>query len=107
MYTRDNIRSTQPSSYVNRSKAYATSFIPIGYRVTSIDVFSNQNRNIAVLTGRTINDSTTSQGTGTANTTLTLSSYWTSVEGEYIIISYEFGASTDEIYGAKITIATV
>ena len=107
MYTRDNIGSTQPSSYVNRSKAYATSFIPIGYRVTSIDVFSNQNRNIAVLTGRTINDSTTSQGTGTANTTLTLSSYWTSVEGEYIIISYEFGASTDEIYGAKITIATV
>ena len=107
MYTRDNIGSVQPSSYINRSKAYATSFIPLGYRVTAVDVDSSQNRNITVLTGRWGNDTTTSQGTGTANTTLTLSSAWTSVEGDYIIISYEFGASTDEIYGAKITIDSV
>jgi hypothetical protein len=107
MYTRDSIGSVQPSTYVSRSKAYVTSFIPLGYRVTAVDVDSNQNRNIEVFSGRTVNDSTTSQGTGTANTTLTLSSAWSSVEGDYIVISYEFGASTDEIYGAKITIATI
>tara|TARA_R110002020_G_scaffold81777_4_gene202843 strand:- start:1097 stop:4417 length:3321 start_codon:yes stop_codon:yes gene_type:complete len=107
MYTRDNIGSVQPSSYVNRSKAYATSFIPLGYKVTDVDVYSSVNGNIGVLTGRHTDDTTTSKGTGTANTTFTLSSPWTSVEGDYLIISFEFGASTDEIYGAKITISSV
>lgn len=107
MYTRDSTGSVQPSSYVSRSKVFATTYIPEGYKVTDVDVYSSQNRDIEVLTGRTNSDSTTSQGTGTANTTLTLIPAWTSVEGEYLIISYEFGASTDEIWGAKITIDSV
>ena len=107
MYTRDNIGSVQPSTYVNRSKAYVSSFIPTGYKVISVDVFASQNRAIRVLTGGTDTDSTTSQATGTANTTLTLGTSWTSVLGAYLIISFEFGASTDEIYGARITIQEV
>lgn len=107
MYTRNNIGSIQPSTFVNRSKAYAKAFIPLGYRVTAVDVDSNQNRNIAVLSGRWSTDVVSSQGTGTANTTLTLGTAWTSIEGDYIIISFEFGASTDKINGAKITIEAV
>jgi len=107
MYTRDNVGAVQPSSYVSRSKVYATTYVPANYKVTTVDVYSSQNRNIVALTGRTTSDSTTSQGTGTANTTLILGSAWTSVEGDYFIISFEFGASTDEIYGAKITIEKV
>ena len=103
-YTRDNLGSVQPTAYFNRSKIYASSFIPANYRVTAIDIDSSQNRNIRILTGRWGNDTTTLQGTGTANTTLTLSTAWSSYEGDYVILEYEPGASTDEIYGAKITI---
>ncbi len=107
MYTRDNIGSVQPSTYVSRSKAYVSSFIPTGYKVIAVDVHASQNRNIRVLTGGTDSDTTSVQGSGTANTTLTLGTAWTSVLGAYLIISFEFGASTDEIYGARITIQAV
>lgn len=107
MYSRDNVGSVQPSSFVNRSKIYATSFIPLNYRVTDVDIYASANRTIRVLTARTINDTTTARGTGTSNTTLTLSSAWTSIEGDYLILEFAPGASTDEIYGAKITISAV
>jgi hypothetical protein len=107
MYTRDKVGSVQPTAFVNRAKIYATCFIPLGYEVTAIDIYASVNRNIEVLTGKTINDSTSSHGTGTSNTTLTLSAAWESVANNYLILSFEQGASTDEIYGAKITIAAV
>jgi len=106
-YTRDNLGSVQPSSFINRSKAYATCFIPLNYKMTAVDIHASVNRNIRVLTARITNDTTTLQGSGTSNTTLTLSTAWTSVAGEYIILEFEFGASTDEIRGAKITIQAV
>ncbi len=107
MYTRDKVGSVQPTAFVSRSKIYATCFIPLGYEVTHIDIYASVNRNIEVLTGKTVNDSTSSHGTGTSNTTLTLGTAWESVANNYLILSFEQGASTDEIYGAKITIAAV
>lgn len=107
MYTRDKVGSVQPTAFVSRSKIYATCFIPLGYEVTHIDIYASVNRNIEVLTGKTINDSTSSHGTGTSNTTLTLGTAWESVANNYLILSFEQGAATDEIYGAKITIQAV
>jgi hypothetical protein len=107
VYTRDNVGSVQPSAYQNRGKIYATSYVPLNYKVTAIDIFASVNRNIRMLTARTISDPTTLQGSGTSNTTLTLSTAWTSVEGDYVILEFEQGAATDEIYGAKITIQAV
>ena len=107
IFSRDELGSVQPSSYASRTKFYAALFIPTGYKVTAVDVYSSQNRSLATFTSRTISDTTTAQGTGTANTTLTLATPWPSVLGDYFIISYEIGASTDEIYGAKITIAAI
>jgi hypothetical protein len=107
VYTRDNVGSVQPSAYQNRGKIYATSYVPLNYKVTAIDIYASVNRNIRMLTARTISDVTTLQGSGTSNTTLTLSTEWNSVEGDYVILEFEQGASTDEIYGAKITIAAV
>ena len=106
-YTRDDLGSVQPSGYATRTEVYASTYVPIGYKVTAVDVYSSQNRTLATFTARTISDVTTAQGTGTANTTLTLATPWTSVLGDYFIISYEIGASTDEIYGAKLTIIAV
>ena len=106
-YTRDNLGSVQPSSFINRSKAYASCFIPLNYKATAVDIYASANRNIRVLTARITQDTTTVQGSGTSNTTLTLSTAWPSVAGEYIILEFEFGASTDEIRGAKITIQAV
>ena len=106
-YTRDNLGSVQPSSFINRSKAYASCFIPLNYKATAVDIYASANRNIRVLTARITQDTTTLQGSGTSNTTLTLSTAWPSVAGEYIILEFEVGASTDEIRGAKITIQAV
>jgi len=107
MYSRDETGSVQPSAYASRTYVYANCFIPQGYKVMDVDIYSSQNRNIRVYTGATDSDSTTQQASGTANTTLTLGTAWTSVLGSYLILRYEFGASTDEIYGARITIQAV
>ncbi len=107
MYTRDSLGSVRPTTFVNRGKIYATCFVPLGYEVTDVDIYASQNRNIEVLTSKIVNDSTTSKGTGTANTTLTLSTAWESVADNYLILLLEQGAATDEIYGAKITIQAV
>ena len=107
MYTRDSLGSVRPTSFVNRAKIYATCFIPLGYEVTDVDIYASQNRNIEVLTSKIVNDSTASRGTGTANTTLTLGTAWESVADNYLILLFEQGAATDEIYGAKITIQAV
>jgi len=106
-YTRDDLGSVQPSGYASRTEVYASTYVPTGYKVTAVDVYSSQNRTFSTFTARTISDVTTAQGTGTANTTLTLASPWECILGEYFIISYEIGASTDEIYGAKLTIIAV
>lgn len=105
--TRDNIGSVKPSAYQSLGRIYATCFVPLGYEVTDVDIYASQNRNIEVLTSKVINDSTSSRGTGTANTTLTLGTAWESVADNYLILSFEQGADRDEIYGAKITIQAV
>ena len=107
IYSRDNVGSVQPSTFVNRSKIYATCYIPLNYEVTDVDIYASANRTIRILTSRTTNDTTVVRGTGTSNTTLTLSTAWESFEGDYIILEYAPGSATDEIYGAKITIAAV
>ncbi len=107
VYTRDNVGSVQPTAYVSRGKIFATTFIPYGYEVTTIDIFASVNRNIRVLEGRTINDTTAVIDTGTSNTIITLSSAYTAVDGRYLILEFEQGAATDEIYGAKIGIQAV
>jgi hypothetical protein len=107
VYTRDNVGSVQPTAYQNRGKIYATTFVPPTYEVTSVDIFSSVNRNIRVLEGRTNNDTTTLIDTGTSNTTITLSTAYKGVDGRYLILEFEQGASTDEIYGAKIAIQAV
>ena len=104
-YSRDLLGSIQPSAYATRTKVFASTFIPAGYKITSFDVHSSQNRSIEGLTSRVISDTTTSIGTGSANTPVPAT--WTAIEAEYFIISYEIGASTDEIYGATLIIEKV
>ena len=107
MYTRDNLGSVQQSSYASRNKVFASTFIPLGYKVAEVLVYCNQNRSVKVYRANTINDTTVSLYTGNANTAIPFSTPWVSVEGEYISIELEFGASSDEIYGAKLTLQQV
>ena len=67
----------------------------------------NQNRAVEILTGTTTNDTTTSLYTGNANTPIPFGTPYVSVLGTYVILELNFEASSDEIYGAKITIAAV
>jgi|TARA_R110000765_G_scaffold76336_2_gene149566 hypothetical protein len=105
-YSRDLLGSVQPSAYATRTKVYASTFVPLGYKVIEFNIYSSQNRTMQAFTSRTISDNTTLRGTGTANT-LQLMTAWPSVEGDYFILTYEIGASTDEIYGAVLTIALI
>ena len=105
-YSRDLLGSVQPSSYASRTKVYASTFIPSGYKVTAFNVHSSQNRSIQAYTSRVIDDGTTLRGSGSANT-LQIITAWTAVDGQYFTITYEIGASTDEIYGATIDIIKI
>ncbi len=107
VYTRDNVGSVQPTASQSRGKIYATCFVPLNYEVTRIGINASVNRNIKALTSSINNDTTTSHGTGTSNTNLTLTTAWESVAGEYLILEFEQGASTDEIYGGFVTIQAV
>lgn len=105
MYSRDNGGSVQPSSYVNRSKVFGIFFTPASYEVTAIDLYSSANRSFELR--EATHSSTTSisiQSGGTTNTTMTLTSAHEFVVGKYGIIAFSVGASTDKIYGARITI---
>lgn len=106
MYTRDNLASVQPSSYVSRSHVYASSFIPASYKLTKVNIYTDTARSFTVREGRINAPGTASLDTGTTNTELTLSSAWTSVEGKYIILYINFG-SADKIYGANLVIEAV
>ena len=105
-YTRDSLGSVQPSSYASRTKVFASTFVPAGYKVTGFEVFSSQNRAIQALSARIANDSIATIGTGTANT-FQLITPWNSVNGDYFILTYEIGASSDEIYGAELHIGLI
>ena len=107
MYTRDNVGSVQPTATQSRGKIYATTFVPPTYEVTSVNIYASVNRNIRVLEGRTNNDTTTLIDTGTSNTTMTLSTAYQGVDGRYLILEFEQGSATDEIYGGKIAIQSV
>ena len=107
MYSRDDLGSIQQSSYTRGNKAFASTFIPVGYKITHVLISCNQNRGIEVLTGTTTNDTTTSLYTGNANTPIPFGTPYVSVLGTYVILELTFQSSTDEIYGAKITIAAV
>tara|TARA_R100001163_G_scaffold16341_1_gene14775 strand:+ start:9969 stop:13130 length:3162 start_codon:yes stop_codon:yes gene_type:complete len=107
MYTRDNLGSIQQSSYSSRNKVFASTFIPLGYKVTQVLVNCSQNRNVKVYRANTSNDTTVSLYTGNANTPIPFSTNWVSVLSNYLSIELEFGASSDEIYGAVITIQPV
>ena len=107
VYSRDDLGSVVPSTYASRLKVYASTFIPVGYEVAEVLVYSNQNRTVEVFSGRVSTDSTTSLYTGAANTAIPFGTAWTSLATDYLIIEYSYGASLDEIWGAKITIAKV
>ena len=105
-YTRDSLGSVQPSAYASRTKVFASTFVPAGYKVTGFEVFSSQNRSIQALSSRVSSDNIGSLGTGTANT-FQLITAWNSVNGDYFILTYEIGASSDEIYGAELHIELI
>ena len=107
MYTRDDLGSVQQSSYASRNKVFASTFIPLGYKVAEVLVSCDQNRSVEVFSARTTNDTTTSLYTGNANTPIPFGTPWVSVLGDYLVIELEFGASGDEIYGAKLTLQAV
>jgi len=105
IYAGSSLGHVKPSAYTSSTYIYATTFVPTGYRVMSVDVYSSVNRTITFFTSSVTVSSRSTQDSGTSNTTATLSTPWASVLGEYFIIRYSLGASTDEIYGAKLNIS--
>lgn len=106
MYTRDSGGSVVPSIYDSRSNdIFALLHLPVGYKITAVDIYMNQNRAFDVSYGEYNTDSTTSIETGgTANTQLAVSPNYTIDARYYIIIRIEYSATTDEVWGGKITL---
>jgi hypothetical protein len=107
MYSKKEMGSIQGTEY-DRREIYCSTFIPVGYQITAVDVYSNQNRDFDVKSSRVVSNTTVlEESGGTSNTTLSVIPAWESVVDEYIIITFYPGATTDEIYGAMITIDEV
>ncbi len=107
MYTSDNLGSIQQSSLTRGNKAFASTFIPLNYKVTEVLVNCNQNRDVEVYSANSSNSTTSSLYTGAANTAINFSTPWVSVLGQYLIIELEFKSSLDKIYGAKLTLQEI
>jgi hypothetical protein len=102
-YTDDDGATIRPSS---ASVNYYASFqVPIGYEATRIDLKSSSNDAFEVFRCSYSTSGTTSVGLGTTNTELTLSSVVLGAAGTYAVIEWNPSATTDELYGCKITLA--
>ena len=104
-YTDDDGATLRPSS--SGVNYYATFQVPIGYKATKVDLKCSSNDTFEVLFGAYDTDGTSSAGTGTTNTELTLTSAFNGAVGRYAIIKFDPSATTDEIYGCKITLERV
>tara|TARA_R100000900_G_scaffold53742_1_gene43463 strand:+ start:13303 stop:16596 length:3294 start_codon:yes stop_codon:yes gene_type:complete len=108
MYSRDNGGSVQPSTYIRHTYVFAMFFTPSDYEVTAVDVYGANNRTFDLAEANHNADSVTNvQTSGTMNTTMTLSTAHEFAVGKYGIIKIYIGASSDEIYGARITIQAI
>lgn len=104
LYSRKDMGSIQGTES-SRIEIYASTFIPAGYQVEAVDVWSNQNRDFDIKESAVdVNTTTSIQSGGVCNTTLFLTTPLAATDGKYLIITYYPRSTTDEIYGAKITI---
>ena len=108
MYSRDFFASVQPNTFISRSSVYGSFFIPDDYEITAVDVYGANNRTFDLLESAYNGSSaSTIQASGTMNTTMTLTTAKELAEGKYGIIRIYLGASSDKIYGARISIQEV
>ena len=106
LYTREDAGSVVSSNYDSRANdIYAMAFLPKGYEITKIDVYSNANLSFSLSFGNYNTDSVTSIVTGgTTNTTLTLNTAHSVDERQYYIIKVETNNISNEIWGGLITL---
>ena len=106
VYTNDNGGSVRPNSAAHNYHAFT--YIPLGYKITHVQV-EGSGGTFEVYTAQWSNDGTQQEGSQTTiGSTLDLSSSpLTSIAGKYVVIKWDPAATTNELYGAKITLARV
>ena len=109
IYSRDKGGSVVSSAYDSRSDdIMAFVNLPVGYEIKDLIVHSNVNITFVLEYGSYNDDAITSiEAGGTTNSTLTLSSAETIDERRYYIVRVEYTATTDEIWGGRITLEKV
>tara|TARA_Y100000004_G_scaffold129666_1_gene146206 strand:- start:2526 stop:4136 length:1611 start_codon:yes stop_codon:yes gene_type:complete len=106
VYTNDNGGSIRPNSATHNYHAFT--YVPLGYKVTHVQV-EGSGGTFDVYTGQWSNDGTQQEGSQTTiGSTLDLSSSpWTSIAGKYLVIKWDPALTTNELYGAKLTLTRV
>ena len=106
VYSNDDGGSVRPNSASHNYHAFT--YLPLGYKITHVQV-EGSGGTFDVYTSQWSNDGTQQEGSQTAiGSTLDLSSSpVTAIAGKYIVIKWDPAGSTDELYGAKITLARV
>jgi hypothetical protein len=109
IYSRDKGGSVVSSAYDSRADdTMAFVNLPVGYKIKDLIVYSNVNITFVLEYGSYNDDTVTSiQSGGTTNSALILSSAETIDERRYYIIRVEYTATTDEIWGGRITLEKV
>ena len=109
IYSRDKGGSVVSSAYDSRADdTMAFVNLPVGYKIKDLIVYSNVNISFNLEYGSFNTDTFTAiQSGGTTNSTLFLSSAETVDERRYYIVRVEYTATTDEIWGGRITLEKV
>ena len=104
-YTDDDGATLRPSS--SGINYYASIQVPLGYKAVKVDLSSSSNDSFWVGSSSWNSSSIGTNGSGTTNSTLTLSPSFPGYAGKYMVIKFDPSSTNDEIYGCRITLDRV
>jgi hypothetical protein len=111
--TRNNYTSTSGFTirtwqfYSSYGKFYATIFVPIGYKVISCFIKGNANLSWSAGVSSWSSSGGAGAGSGNVNTEATALNWTASNTGTYYTIAINGASSTNQIYGARLTLEEV
>ena len=111
--TRNNYTSTSGFTirtwqyYTSYGKFYATIFVPVGYRVVKCFIKGNANLSWSAGVSSWSSSSGAGAGGGNVNTEATALNWTASSSGTYYTISINGASSSNQIYGARLTLEEV
>ena len=107
VYTKNDTGSVVASYSSRAPNLYATFALPVSYEILNFIVYTNNTCSVELLKGGYSNNTTSSLGSGSTGSTVTLSSPYTVSSREYYTLKVTRTSVSDEIYGAILELEEI